>query len=1024
MRFLQLILILSIAALAVLADDEAKKKTSRDKREPQQLLFTPRRTGPPPYAVQMEPIAQYSQRDPLYNLAAKSDEQPIFYEESPYNYYPTEPEPIIEIIIKESNESLPTPVPPTLPPVSKKKKEPIQVFYVKYEKKQEYGEDKPRVVYDTPIPAINPVEEHEEIRPDDAEPEAAPYPVETITQPPDLSTTLRAIIKPDSEYYHSGSSGIKVTFGTEQIPPNNHNKRSDKDDSDDSIVEKPTAHPPPGSPKRPHGPYAQFQPVPPRVTPAFGHQRIVNSFTQQQLLGTQPPPSNFAPQFHQRLNQPPISFPPNRPPHQRLPITIQGLPDLQQRLQFNSFVPPHRISVNHPGSVSTLSHQNVQLQNYQQLPNQQQANFNNFDPFKQQREQEKQKYFEQQRLQDYKRQQEQFRILEQRRKQEQEQKLRLQQQQQQQQRQQHPPFKFLPPQQSQQQLPLLQTHQQLPQKDNGGEILKAIPKLEQHYAIRENPQFPGPFPPNPQFAEATFNNNQFNVPAQQPNINQLQPQQQQGLKLNINQYNRPVQQQSNLAQQSQLSYQPNVQSNLIQQSQLSFQQTQPPSHLLQQKLPLQQKPTVTINTPKPQVQIFKNQQSFFLQNLPPPQQQSPNPQYQQQDPQLQQQSIWGRPVFHQANNVDSNQKIFATPLTKTAGEDFKKISASTPNSIRYSSTPKPTTLTTPARAVLTTTTPEPTTTLSPKQQSKIKENIANLPDEVPDDIREQLLSSGILGNADIQILDYDKVGGINIGDLPPEALANFYGAGGAAATSASEPVPQVVAKKPKIVEDEVQVAASSSHLGKNSFEEVTLRPGGVEMKVVRFDPSTTQGQSVADRHIKENATQLNPVALGDDESGQYNRYLPLKVSGASFPIPSVPELAGKTISSVVVLAPVDYGFQPDGQDARHNRKIANDVQAIKFLAGESLKQLVKKPSADNYKRWLDQERQTEPQRQSVVLLVTTPSNSPDAEKEIFMYDVSSETVNKLAGNLSTAFVDAAESNADVNEDPMADVISQ
>lgn len=54
---------------------------------------------------------------------------------------------------------------------------------------------------------------------------------------------------------------------------------------------------------------------------------------------------------------------------------------------------------------------------------------------------------------------------------------------------------------------------------------------------------------------------------------------------------------------------------------------------------------------------------------------------------------------------------------------------------------------------------------------------AQLPDEVPDDLRQQLLSSGILNNADISILDYDKVGDIPLSALPPDQLANFYGAG-------------------------------------------------------------------------------------------------------------------------------------------------------------------------------------------------------------------------------------------------------
>lgn len=240
-------------------------------------------------------------------------------------------------------------------------------------------------------------------------------------------------------------------------------------------------------------------------------------------------------------------------------------------------------------------------------------------------------------------------------------------------------------------------------------------------------------------------------------------------------------------------------------------------------------------------------------------------------------------------------------------------------------------------------------------------------------------------------MDYDKVGGINLENLPPEALANFYSAGGASATSAaSEPIPQL-AKKPKRVnlstKSELQIAQSSSNLagksssGVKSTEGMTLRPGGVEMKVVRFDPNTAQGQYIAEKHIDSEATRLNPVPVVNDRNNeeiasQYNRYIPLKVSGASFPIPNVPELSGKRISSVVVLAPVDYTYRPEDIGLselaiRQGKKFEpTNVQAIKFLAGDSLKQLMKKPSAENYKRWLEQEKISDPQKQSVVLLVT------------------------------------------------------
>ncbi|KAL1129872.1 hypothetical protein AAG570_012816 [Ranatra chinensis] len=121
---------------------------------------------------------------------------------------------------------------------------------------------------------------------------------------------------------------------------------------------------------------------------------------------------------------------------------------------------------------------------------------------------------------------------------------------------------------------------------------------------------------------------------------------------------------------------------------------------------------------------------------------------------------------------------------------------------------------------------------SESDKKKSAANLAALPEEVPADLREQLLSSGILGNADIQILDYDKVGDIPIENLPPEALENLYGAG-------SAPVPSVV------------------------------RPADpVQMKVVRYDPNTEEGHAIADAYVREDATHLDPVVLNDS---RYNR---------------------------------------------------------------------------------------------------------------------------------------------------------
>lgn len=862
----------------------------------------------------MEPIVQYSQRDPLYNslAIAKSDEG--FYDNLPQSYYPSEPEPIIEIIIKESNETLPTPVAPPQPPAPRPTKEPIQVFYVKYEKKKNHSDGKSQVVYDAPIPALTPVEEHEKIEEPHQEiavPTATP-------SPPEPSTTLRAIIRPDSESYHApGGSGLRVTFGTDQVPPNNHHKRSDQDNAHQV---PPNPLPPPGSSKKSHGPYQPLQPVPHRVQPAFPQQRIVNSIPPQQLLqhqqnqhlipnqqlsnnaqlSSQQLAQNYAPQQF----QPPLQNRNSQRP-QRLPINIQGLPDFQQKLPFNPSI-PHRINPqqssfsnvppshqnHHPSQNSNHNFNPEHQQNYKQQEEQKQKYY------EQRRHQELLKQREQQRLAEQQRVVDQQRILEQQRQEQQRQEQQRHQEQQnldqqrhqeqqkflehqrlqeQQRRKQEQDQKLLQEQQYRQQIKYNpgQQFQPNPQvqlsQTTSGEILKAVPKLEQHFAIRENPLHPGPFPPNPQVQD--YQDRQTHL----------------------------VQKQNTEVSRTQ-------QNNNYQQQQQQQQQLQ---------------------------QSHKSQQQYYNH---------PTSQTQKRVPSTPNQSIWGRP----SSQVNSNHKIYATPASQTEESSAPSLKPTSPPVV---TTQRPTTTT--------------TTTISPKNEAKIKENIANLPDEVPDDIREQLLSSGILGNADIQILDYDKIGGIPIENLPPEALENFYSAGGAAATSASEPIPSI-AKRPKTVEEPVTKLISTE------IEQATLKPGGVEMKVVRFDPNTAQGQTIAGQHIREDATHLNPVIVGTKDDPQYNRYLPLKVSGASFPIPDVPELKGKKISSVVVLAPVDYNFKDGSDDAnlRKSKKI-NDVQAIKFLAGDSLKQLVKKPSSENYKKWLEQEQKTPPQRQSVVLLVTT-----------------------------------------------------
>lgn len=51
------------------------------------------------------------------------------------------------------------------------------------------------------------------------------------------------------------------------------------------------------------------------------------------------------------------------------------------------------------------------------------------------------------------------------------------------------------------------------------------------------------------------------------------------------------------------------------------------------------------------------------------------------------------------------------------------------------------------------------------------------------------------------------------------------------------------------------------------------------------------------------------------------------------------------------------------------------------------------------------------------------TQSTSNEKEIFMYDIATKTVNKLSGELSSAFVDAAETNSKQNIDKITGLSS-
>jgi len=103
----------------------------------------------------------------------------------------------------------------------------------------------------------------------------------------------------------------------------------------------------------------------------------------------------------------------------------------------------------------------------------------------------------------------------------------------------------------------------------------------------------------------------------------------------------------------------------------------------------------------------------------------------------------------------------------------------------------------------------------------------------------------------------------------------------------------------------------------------------------------------------------------------------MQVSGSQFPLPEEPLLRGRQVTSVVVLAPVDYDYlKPLPSEAEEKSHVADrsgravEAHGVRFLAGEALRNLVREPSTDNFRAWLQRERATPLEHQSVILLVT------------------------------------------------------
>ncbi|KAJ8935160.1 hypothetical protein NQ314_012979 [Rhamnusium bicolor] len=862
----------------------------------------------PPYAVQMEPLIQYSQRDPLYdtnifslNADSHNDlgrddlltennhiQENIHQENHVYGphkphiierpVYIKEPEPIIEIIIKESNVSLPAP--PTVPP-PKKKKEQVQVFYVKY-KKNPHGVGKDSVIYDKPVPAISPKLPEDEDEEEEEEESSYNYHQQSATAPPPPSTTLRTIIKPDSEVYHS-PSGIKVTFGKEGF---DYDKRSSKPEE--------------YNPSQPQG----------RQLSSFSNTYFKRPSTNQNY---QSPLPNFrAPQPYR-----PFSFPPP-PPSNYKPVGRQNPSQFSSQpkypfqsppytkptsQQYSNFPPSRPQSPPSPQFSHSISHPPPP------------SHFHNPRPSPPQTRQPVA----------------------------------------------YKPFDNLRPQQSFPQLPL--EHNQ------------------------PSPHINSDPPPQIQFRPETHFPTHQQLPlAQQSHTFNPPRYSQQNPQTNVQQQFRKEESPRTRTQHVQSS-QPPQQSRqpLHTQQPLQTQQSLPPQQALQIHQPQQSQPThyqhqINHNDFRNQ-QIIQNQQQTDQQELISQNEHLNNIQTAQHILPPGGQLIQSVPKYEQ--HISEIQPVDGHKVEQGFYTTPRSGYQSTRRTAQYiSSTPRISYQTSTAKS--TTTTEEPEKPSTTTKDPKILE--AQLPDEVPDELREQLLSSGILNNADISILDYDKVG-----DIP---LA---------------PVPSILQRDGSAVEERItETEEEDQEPEASEIEEVkAVSPPGVEMKVVHYNPETEKGQKIQESYVEEGAQQVEPVVLNDNT---YNRYLPLKVNGTQFPIPDVPELKGKKISSVVVLAPVTYDFS-SGRKARETRKQPSDIDLIQ---GDALKQLLNSPTLENYKQFLESENKTRSDKQAVILLVTDPKDSSSKEKEIYMYDVATQTVSKLSGELSSAFVEAAEANSEDN----------
>lgn len=835
-----------------------------------------------------------------------------------FRHYPEPPEPIIEIIIQDNNETLPEPH-RHVESNGKKKKEQVQVFYVKYHKDEHKG-----LVIHEPVAALSPAghEDHEEE--ENHEDLTIVTPVPNILRKP---TTLRTIIRPESEVYES-SSGVHVTFNK----PHNHHSKSDNNIQDEEKVES-AIQPVIQLPQNRAGvlPSAVLPLKEKRQQPHFSppasvltHQgRVVNGQVQNgnfqhfpqnhaQSLPHQRPPIEFNSQnnFIGHSNQPFLSnqltLPsqePSKPFHPNVPLNSNNNIPVYHHQQ------PISIPINHhQNQQGILGHQqqvNQRLPPLQGSPSTQQlkppqrapapqVNFNqNQRPFNYHAHSlQAQSHTQNQRPQ------QNFHNI----------------------NQQIPPINRPPVQFNPQ-----YTIQQYPPNQGPPLNLKPDHKIAQFSIKPLHNQ--GAQNNHPQNQVPTHNSNVFQgglVEQTAPNLAVKPPQYQQLPQ----QASPPPFQNSQPQRDIHFNQQNFIQSTFGSDVQVSSSVPKFEHHI-----------TETVNPPvffQPTALDMDKQLQHSKDNIGPLVGKIGNLMVTQKPfPQQQQQHRFAQP------QPNVNQHFTFPPQENSNFDSANLHDVSSRNNfgvLTSGSFIKPST---------TTTTRKPTTTEKIQTSSTTTAKppaYYELPDEIPDDLRKQLEESGVLENAQISILDYDKIGDTSLQDLPAEHLANFFSAGGGAQIGAnSNKVISLLKPNGESVGNQIQSNKDFSKFLGNTNGKLSKKED-INLRVVKFDMKL----------------KLPEVSA---KNQNYSRYLPIKINGAQFPTSGIDEIREKRIISVVVLAPV-------AQEDEHSEGDTFEAGQIKFLSGDMLKNLIKKPSAESFKKFFEHEQKTVPDLQSVVLLVT------------------------------------------------------